>query len=143
MGLRRGGELGVLPELFSEVDAWNGSFPILILPMPRRKAQPQVIVNAPQRIGVPEEFTVERRKILKTTYRPPDAENSLAFILDGVFTPSECEEWIQLTESQGYEPALVNIGAGRQMLMTDIRNNTRCIIDSVEMASRIQKYIQP
>ena len=88
----------------------------------------QVIANAPHRISPPEEFTVEGRQITKTTYRPPDAENSLAFILDGVFTPSECEEWIQLTESQGYEPALVNIGAGRQMLMTDIRNNTRCII---------------
>lgn len=108
--------------------------------MPRVR---EIIENAPHRIGTPEEFTVHGRKVIKTVYRPPDADNLLAFVLDGVFTPSECEEWIRMTESQGYEPALVNIGAGRQMLMTDVRNNSRCIIDSVEMAARIQKYIQP
>lgn len=44
-----------------------------------------------------------------------------------------------------YDAALVNIGGGRQKLMTDIRNNSRCIIDDEVLADkifqRIKKYI--
>ena len=96
----------------------------------------------PERIASVEESEVEGRTITKTTYLPPNAEDKLAFTLDGVFTAEECEEWIKMTEEQGYEAALVNIGGGQQQLMTDVRNNSRCIIDSEEMAGRIFKIIQ-
>jgi hypothetical protein len=68
----------------------------------------------------------------------------LAFILLNVFTPEECQQWIEMTEKRGYIPALVNIGP-RQVLMTDVRNNDRCIIDDEKMAQiifdRIKSYI--
>jgi hypothetical protein len=68
----------------------------------------------------------------------------LAFILLNVFTPEECSEWIKLTEERGYSPALVNMGS-HEVLMTDFRNNDRCIIDDVHMANilfeRIKSYL--
>jgi len=75
----------------------------------------------------------------------PSGQKKLAFVLENVYSPQECEEMIRLTEAKGYEPALVNIGGGRQMLMTDYRNSDRCIIDDEIMADgifqRIKKYI--
>ncbi|EFA79875.1 hypothetical protein PPL_06695 [Heterostelium album PN500] len=69
-------------------------------------------------------------------------DDVIAFTLENVFSKEECQEWIALTEKQGYEPALVNIGYGRQALMTDVRNNDRCIIDSEEMANKIFERIK-
>lgn len=86
---------------------------------------------------------VNGRKITKSVLTPPGTNNVLCFILDGVFTKEECDEWIELTEKKGYEIALVNIGGGRQKLMKDVRNNYRCIIDSPEMAKKIWDYILP
>ena len=72
-------------------------------------------------------------------------DERLAFVLDNVLTEAECSDLIQITEDQGYEPALLNIGFGEQQLRTDIRNNERCILDSEEKANilweRIKDYI--
>jgi len=68
----------------------------------------------------------------------------LAFILLNVFTEEECSKWIKLTEERGYSPALVNVGT-HEVLMTDFRNNDRCIIDDIDMANilfeRIKSYL--
>ena len=37
---------------------------------------------------------INGKTITKTVLRPPNAEDRLAFILDGVFTLEECENWI-------------------------------------------------
>jgi len=85
-------------------------------------------------------------KIEKYDVSLPNVEDSgkLAFILLNVFTHEECSEWIKLTEERGYTPALVNVGP-REVLMTDIRNHDRCIVDDVHMASilfeRIKSYL--
>lgn len=50
-------------------------------------------------------------------------------VMSNILTKKECDDLIQLSESRGYEQALVNTGP-RQVLMTDVRNNDRCIIDS-------------
>ncbi|CAF1279577.1 unnamed protein product [Rotaria magnacalcarata] len=65
----------------------------------------------------------------------------LAFFLLNVFTPEECQQWIELTEKRGYSPALINIGK-LQVLMTGVRNNDRCIIDDVAMAQTIFERIE-
>jgi len=65
----------------------------------------------------------------------------LAFILLNVFTPEECQEWIQMTEERGYSPALINMGA-KQTLRPDVRNNARCMIDDVEMAQKLFERIK-
>jgi len=49
----------------------------------------------------------------------------LAFMLYNVFTPEECQSLIAETESRGYRPALINVGGGKQLLMTQYRNNDR------------------
>lgn len=51
-------------------------------------------------------------------------------IIENILTPLECQQLINITEIKGYETALVNIGGGRQRLITDVRNNDRCIIDN-------------
>lgn len=82
-------------------------------------------------------------KINVSLPNPADA-NKLAFILLNVFSKEECERWIELSEKRGYDQALVNTGYG-QVLMTDFRNNDRCIIDDFDMAKnlfdRIKEYL--
>lgn len=53
--------------------------------------------------------------------------------IENILTPNECQQLINLSENKGFDPALINVGGGRQKLMTDIRNNDRCIIDSPEI----------
>lgn len=71
----------------------------------------------------------------------------IAFTLDNVFTGAECRELIRLTEAAGYGQALVNVGGGQQRLMTDVRNNTRCMLDDPVFAelfyNRIQAFLPP
>lgn len=50
-------------------------------------------------------------------------------VLTNVLTKKECADLIQLSEASGYKKALVNVGS-HEVLMTDVRNNDRCIIDS-------------
>jgi hypothetical protein len=50
-------------------------------------------------------------------------------VLSNVLTKKECADIIQLSEANGYEPAKVNMGY-KEVLMPDVRNNDRCIIDS-------------
>ncbi|KAM9969395.1 hypothetical protein ACTFIR_001230 [Dictyostelium discoideum] len=65
-----------------------------------------------------------------------------AITIENVFTKEECEELIRLSEEKGYEPALVNTGNGQQELMTDVRNNDRCIIDTEELSNKIYERIK-
>mmetsp|Transcript_28982 Transcript_28982/g.67134 ORF Transcript_28982/g.67134 Transcript_28982/m.67134 type:complete len:221 (+) Transcript_28982:52-714(+) len=73
------------------------------------------------------------------------SDKKLAFTLANVFTKEECEQLIARTEKIGYEPALVNVGGGRQKYMPDVRNNNRCIIDDPELTNffwqRIKDHI--
>lgn len=77
------------------------------------------------------------------TKRLPLTNQSLyGVVVDNVFTPAECDELIREAETRGFEKALVNVGGGQQVLMTDYRNSSRCIIDSVELAQRIWERIK-
>jgi hypothetical protein len=71
----------------------------------------------------------------------PSDKNKLAFILLNVFTPEECQQWIDLTEKQGYTPALVNVGT-HCVLNTDFRNSDRCMIDDAVMAEKVFERIK-
>ncbi|XP_005110744.1 probable prolyl 4-hydroxylase 3 [Aplysia californica] len=85
--------------------------------------------------------------ITKEDVKLPCKQDKLAFVLYNVLTPQECKELIDKTEKKGYELALVNTGFGRQKAMTDIRNSSRCIIDSEEYATelwrRIKDFVPP
>ena len=81
--------------------------------------------------------------IQKTEIQLPDAQNKLAFVLDGVLSEEECKALIDEAEQ-----ALLKTGVGEQ-LRTDFRSSQRCIINSFEKADFIwsrkvlqQKLIQ-
>jgi hypothetical protein len=64
-----------------------------------------------------------------------------AVVIDNVFTEEECQQLIARSECHGYDQALVNIGGGRQLKMTDIRNNDRAIIDDPTLAEQIWQRV--
>ena len=73
---------------------------------------------------------------------PLDLGGPWAYILDHVLTPVECLRLINATEARGYEMAQVNVGYGRQRLMPEIRNNDRCIVDSLPDADLLWDRIR-
>ncbi|XP_022288047.2 uncharacterized protein LOC111100439 [Crassostrea virginica] len=74
---------------------------------------------------------------------PEKFKDRLAFVLYDVFTEDECKKYIEDSERRGYELALINVGAGRQVTDTDIRNSGRNIWDSKEEAAKILDRIRP
>lgn len=75
----------------------------------------------------------------------PMYKGRYAVVLDDVLSPSECETLIKAAEassSGGWERAMVNIGNGRQRLMTDTRNCGRIIWDSGDVAGRVWERIE-
>jgi hypothetical protein len=82
--------------------------------------------------------TIEKHDVLLPNR---DDTGKLAFILLNVFTPEECQQWIEMTEERGYAAALLNYGA-EQVLVTDVRNNDRCMIDDVDMTQKLFERIK-
>lgn len=83
------------------------------------------------------------KKIIQRDVLLPDEyhRKKLAFVLYNVFTQDECQRWIDLSEQRAYSPALINTGVA-QVLMKDVRNNDRCMIDDVPMAQMLFERIQ-
>ena len=52
----------------------------------------------------------QRPQIVKRELKMSNPTNKLVFVLDNVFTPEECDDYIKKTESMGYVQALVNVG---------------------------------
>lgn len=71
----------------------------------------------------------------------PDWLTDEVFIVEDLLSPDECEEYIELSESLGYEDALVTSPVG-QVLRTDIRNNQRVIYDDLELAKEFWQRIE-
>lgn len=74
-------------------------------------------------------------------------QSKTALKLPQIFSAEECRSLIDATESLGYGDALVNIGYGRQILETEIRNSSRCMVDSTALAccifDRISQWLPP
>ena len=64
-----------------------------------------------------------------------------AILLHNCLAKEECQTLIHRTEQKGYEAALVNVGGGSQVAMTDLRNSDRCIIDDPEFAEMLYQRI--
>lgn len=75
----------------------------------------------------------------------PCYNNYYALTIDNVLSSSECKKWIKIANETGWEQAQINIGNGKQMLITDNRNNQRSIVDSQVLSStlfsKIKKHI--
>lgn len=72
------------------------------------------------------------------------AANVPLLFLFPVFTPDECAKLIHLTETEcSYGAALVNVGGGRQQLMSDVRNNSRAIVDDAIVGGLFFERVRP
>ena len=69
----------------------------------------------------------------------------LALVIDNFMSRDECNKLIELTETRGYEQALVNTGGSTQQLMKNVRSSDRCMIDDHDMAATLyakaEKYM--
>lgn len=94
----------------------------------------------PQRTSKPVCLSGDSVDILKL----PDSRDSEKFakIIHGLFSKEECNELIKRTELAGYTPALVNVGHGREVLISDYRNSLRHISDDFELSSEIFKRVR-
>jgi len=97
-----------------------------------------------------EEGSREKKKLnIKHCELPPEFDGKdrrLAFVIEEAFSKEECKEMIDWTEKYlKYEPALLNVGYGIQVLATDSRNHERTMYDSKEMVKvmfdRIKDYL--
>ena len=86
--------------------------------------------------------------LVKVNIALPGVENArkIAYYIENVLTKSECDRLIMETERLKYIPALLNTGYG-QVLDTEVRNNTRCMLDSIpdstEIYARIGHLLPP
>ena len=64
--------------------------------------------------------------------------------VDQVFSPQQCDEFINFSHQFDYEVASITIDskAGISELRTDIRNNQRVIYDDVQFAQRIYNQVK-
>jgi hypothetical protein len=61
----------------------------------------------------------------------PKHQQRLALVIPNVLSLAECSSIIRLCERRGFEPALLNVGGGHQVLATEARKSGRCIVDDV------------
>lgn len=76
----------------------------------------------------------------------PEYKGKFAVLIHDLLSPAECKELLEAAEgSSGYqwEGAMVNIGGGRQRLMTNIRDCGRIIWDTPEVVDRLLERIKP
>ncbi|KAF7186021.1 hypothetical protein HII31_12650 [Pseudocercospora fuligena] len=88
-------------------------------------------------------ITVNKIDFAKTTL--PEYKGLYAVTLDNVLSPDECKQLIAAAEdtTKGeWERAMINVGGGRQQLMTDSRNCGRIIWDSKEVVAKVWKRIE-
>lgn len=70
-------------------------------------------------------------------------------LADGIYTvtallsPRECDDFIALGESIGYQKATIATVDGSAELHPEVRNNSRIILDSAEVASDLWKKVSP
>lgn len=78
----------------------------------------------------------------------PEFGTCYAVVLDNVISPSECAELLRLAEASvpaekrgadgaAWQPAMVNVGGGFEMLAAEYRNSDRIIWDQQEVANRL------
>ncbi|KAF9433336.1 hypothetical protein BGZ76_009600 [Entomortierella beljakovae] len=69
-------------------------------------------------------------------------ENIVAFTLQEILTPQECQSLIDRSESIGYDIALVNSSSGAGVHYPGYRDGHRCIIDDPTVAAELWTRIK-
>lgn len=72
-------------------------------------------------------------------------EEDFAMVLDDVYTAQECQEWMDLIDTQKLEMAMINVGDGKQEEDQDVRKHLRWMSDDPVRAgdlwSRIREQV--
>lgn len=72
----------------------------------------------------------------------PNNKNLLSFCVDDVFTPAECAQLINKSESVGYiNASIINKKTGEEYTNIKFRNSLRCIIDDVDLSKILEARI--
>lgn len=64
------------------------------------------------------------------------------FVIHDFFTPAECDQSIAFSEGQGYEDAPITT-AGGFVMRKDVRDNTRVMMDDLDLATRLFDRAKP
>lgn len=82
---------------------------------------------------------------MNTILKQPLVTDKELFTLANALSPAECAKMIARAESGGFAEAPVTVGVNRYMMIPDLRNNTRVIIDDIELARdlwpRVEAYM--
>jgi hypothetical protein len=74
----------------------------------------------------------------------PEYSGLFALLIYNLLTPTECNELLDAAQSTSkWEQALVNVGGGRQVLITEARKCDRIILDDEILAKRLLDRILP
>ena len=76
----------------------------------------------------------------------PEYKGKFAVLIHDLLSAAECTELLEAAEGSSghqWEGAMVNIGGGRQKLMTDVRDCGRIIWDTPEVVERLLERIKP
>ncbi len=84
----------------------------------------------------------EPKKISEIALPCRSDSGMFAIVVENAFSKEECDRMIRETESKGYEAAMLNVGDGQELLDTDIRKGSRCIVDSPEQAAEIWNRVR-
>lgn len=118
---------------------------------PKKRSFPgfQLLIMAP--FTIPKDFLsgpgpkIEKKDVEFGYTDLPEYEGRHATILDNAFSKSECDILVQAAESQSngtWEQAMINVGGGRQALMTDSRDCGRIIWDDKDIVEKIWSRVK-
>ncbi len=65
------------------------------------------------------------------------------FLVHELFSAAECDEYIAFAEKIGFEEAAINVGMGAQVVVKDVRNNDRVIVDDRSRSDELWKRAKP
>jgi predicted 2-oxoglutarate/Fe(II)-dependent dioxygenase YbiX len=67
---------------------------------------------------------------------------ALAMVIDGVYSPEECQQLLTELESKPFERALINVGNGEQALNEEVRRHDRWMVDDEKSANSLWQRIK-
>ncbi|XP_061180217.1 uncharacterized protein LOC133188740 [Saccostrea echinata] len=93
----------------------------------------------------PEKTDMEPRNVIKRQEIELQRcwEGKLVFLLHNVFTKKECLQMIKESEKRGFTPAMIHTADGKEIKMTDTRNNYHNFLDSEEEMEIIHNRLRP
>ncbi|OLN86462.1 hypothetical protein CCHL11_06436 [Colletotrichum chlorophyti] len=129
--------------------------PSSLKPKPRKRHQPQQTSYESNPVPIPASFLalppppdakpVTLTRITWPATALPENGTRYAVVLDNVLTSAECAELLRLAEASSthadapWQPAMVNIGPGWEILEPEYRNSDRIIWDHQEIVDRLWK----